>query len=167
MHSQCECKTQNTQTCSVTYCQVIPWQNVCLQKQPWLFSIYEAPCFENILDLKFTPEPVYTINCLRSRENGWVTVSQSHSLTHSLSVVIPSVMLYLYKIQIRPKMFHCCHIWTEAAQSSLFNLDRVQNCFLQFYDGWLISHSIASLLETQHWYSMAISMSNVQIKSIL
>lgn len=94
MHNQYEFKTQNTQASSVTYCQVIPWQNVCLQKQPWLFFSYEASCFENILDLKFTPELVRTIYCLRS--GGKTVESFIHSFFFS-----PSLFLLWY-------LLSCC-----------------------------------------------------------
>lgn len=51
----------------------------------------------------------------------------------------PSVMLYIYKGQIRQKMEYCCHVWSVAVQSSLSSLE------LKFIDAVLLEKTFCTL----------------------
>lgn len=67
-------------------------------------------------------------------------------------------------------MKYCCYIWMEVAQSSLLSLDRIQKHLHS-----LMGHKLFSSLSpfpieemTQiYFYSIAISMANVQIRYVL
>ena len=64
----------------------------------------------------------------------WIAKNASKmvgSFYRSREYLSPSSILYLYKIQIRPRMEYCCHIWAGASQRSNSSLDSVQRRLLE------------------------------------
>ena len=84
----------------------------------------EAPCFDKLLGLKFTPDLRWNCYIRSVAKSAGKMVG---SFYRSRKYLTPDAILYLFKSQIRPTMEYCCHIWGGAAQSSLSCLDRVQN----------------------------------------
>lgn len=86
---------------------------------------------------------IYAIYFWRSCVHGWLTI-----LFQEVSDSIGHVSLW---IRLGQKMEYCYHIWAGDVQSSLSNLDRVQNHLHNFLE----NDKFATLQPLTHWHNIA------------